>query len=285
MLGTIEQLGFVQIDSIDTVVRAHHMIIAARRKSYRPRHLAPLLERRRELFEHWTHDASVIPTAYFPHWRLRFERDRQRLIERWRAWRRGGFETHLDDILERIREDGPIMARDVGPADAGTAGVGSTGGHKVRGSDGWWDWKPSKTALEYLWRTGALAVTARQGFQKVFDLTERAIPADILSIRSTEADTVDWAARTALDRLGFATSGEIAGFWETISPAEAKAWVAGRLGDGLIEIDVEGADGSVKRMFAWADIADAAAEAPAAPGGVRVLSPFDPLLRNRKRAD
>ena len=95
LAGLIERLGFVQIDSIATVERAHHMILASRRRSYRPQQLDDLLERRRALFEHWTHDASVIPMSFYPHWRLRFRRDADMLPARWRTcsrpWRRSSF--------------------------------------------------------------------------------------------------------------------------------------------------------------------------------------------------
>ena len=64
LLGLIEHLGFVQVDSINTVERAHHMIVSARSKPYRPRHLVKLLERDRAVFEHWTHDAALIPTRF-----------------------------------------------------------------------------------------------------------------------------------------------------------------------------------------------------------------------------
>ena len=90
LAGLIERLGFVQIDSIATVERAHHMILASRRRSYRPQQLDDLLERRRALFEHWTHDASVIPMSFYPHWRLRFRRDAEMLRARWRTLAPGG---------------------------------------------------------------------------------------------------------------------------------------------------------------------------------------------------
>ena len=164
LLGLIENLGFVQVDSINTVERAHHMILFARNQTYRKDHLARLLERDRGLFENWTHDASIIPTAFYPWWQQRFARDAERLRARWREWRREGFEHMLDDILDHVRAEGPAMARHLRrPQDAS--------------AEGWWDWHPSKTALEYLWRTGALAVCRREGFQKVYDLTERVIPA------------------------------------------------------------------------------------------------------------
>ena len=211
LAGLIERLGFVQVDSIATVERAHHMILASRRRSYRPRQLDNLLERRRALFEHWTHDASVIPMSFYPHWRLRFRRDAEMLRARWRKWRRAGFEGRFDDVLERIREGGPVMARDFE-------------GDRQRTEAGWWDWHPSKTALEFLWRTGALAIARREGFQKVFDLAERVVPEALLNVEPGEKETLDWACSGALDRLGFASPREIASFWDTASLAEARVW-------------------------------------------------------------
>ena len=89
----IEQLGFVQIDSIATVERAHHMTLFARNQTYQRRHLTALLENDRALFENWTHDASMIPTAFFPYWLRRFERDSEHLRARWLKIRREGLTT------------------------------------------------------------------------------------------------------------------------------------------------------------------------------------------------
>lgn len=271
LIDLIDRLGFVQLDSVDTVSRAQHMILAARRKSYRPAELKRLQERQRGLFEHWTHDAAVIPMAFYPHWQARFRRDEVRLRARWRSWRREGFEERLDDVLAHVADHGPVMARDVGEEEGRGSGAG------------WWDWRPSKTALEFLWRTGRLAVAGREGFQKVFDLAERVVPAGLLAAAPEHGETVDWACAAALDRLGFATSGEIAAFWETATPAEAKQWCAAHLGQDLIEVEIEDADGGVRNAFARPDIVAAAAPDPT--GAVRVLSPFDPALRDRKRAE
>ena len=272
LASLIDQLGFVQIDSVNTVERAHHMILAARMASYRPANLQTLAERRRRLFEHWTHDASFIPIEFYPHWRYRFARDKARLAERWAKWRRDGFADKFDDVLNHIAKNGPTMARDLGEGEA-------------KSNQGWWDWHPSKTALEYLWRTGALAIKGRRGFQKVFDLAENVIPAHIHGIDPTPEATVGWTGASAIDRLGFATSGEIAAFWDTIRPADAKAWATAQLGDGLIEVDVEGASGAVRRCYARPSILDDCNTAPEPPGVVRILSPFDPALRDRKRAE
>ncbi len=272
LAGLVERIGFVQIDSIATVERAHHMILAARRRSYRPGQLAGLLERRRVLFEHWTHDASAIPTAFYPYWRLRFRRDAERLRARWRSWRRAGFEERFEDVLKRIREGGPVMAREFGSGQ--------------RPASGWWDWHPSKTALEFLWRTGALAIDRREGFQKVFDLAERVIPEPFRIPAPSDQETIDWACAGALDRLGFATPREIAAFWATASLEEAQTWCADRDAGELLEVEVEGArPGNTRRLFARPDICEQAGHVRDPPGGVRVLSPFDPALRDRKRAE
>ena len=89
LLALIERLGFVQVDSIAMVERAHQMILHSRRHAFRPRHLQRLLERERHVFEHWTHDASIIPTRFYPYWRHRFARERERLWPRF-SRRHGG---------------------------------------------------------------------------------------------------------------------------------------------------------------------------------------------------
>jgi len=273
-LSTVfDELGFVQVDSINTVARAHHMILAARRPAYREKHLKTHLERDRLLFEHWTHDASVIPTAFFPHWRLRFKRDRERLIGRWRNWRRNGFEEKFDEVLKKVGEHGPVTSATVGEEEQ-------------RSSGGWWDWHPSKTALEFLWRTGELAVCRRDGFQKVYDLTERVIPEHHLNTRFDEEETVDWAARSALERLGFATSGEIAAFWDLVTPLEAKAWCQAALARGdIVDAEIECTDGSWRKVFAFPETLETLNTLPEPTSRVRILSPFDPALRDRKRAE
>jgi len=267
----IDRLGFVQVDSINTVARAHDMILYSRRQSYRPGHLAPLLEKHRTHFEHWTHDAAIIPAEFFPHWKYRFARDRERLKKQWSLWRREGFEAKFDAVLDRIANHGPCCSADVG-AD------------EKRSSGGWWDWHPSKTALEYLWRTGALSVTRREGFRKVYDLTERVLPEHIRAPSYEAAETIDWACRAALDRLGFAASREISAFWDLASPADSKTWCADALARGeVIEVEIDMADGSTRRHFAWAHLPDEPGPEPSSR--VRILSPFDPALRDRKRAE
>jgi hypothetical protein len=279
LLALIEHLGFVQVDSIQTVERAHHMILFARNQTYRHKQLSRLVEKDAALFEHWTHDASIIPSRFYPYWKLRFAREEARLRGRWRDWHGGKFEAELEGVLRHVRDNGRVLARQLGNDDAETP--------KTNG--GWWDWHPSKTALEYLWRCGQLSVAAREGFQKVYDLTERTIPAGHLAPEHGEAETIDWACRAALERLGVATSGEIAAFWDLVSPEEAKAWCLARKGAELEEVVVENACGGKPRgAFCFAEAGhghESWAALPEPPARLRVLSPFDPLIRDRKRTE
>ena len=154
LLDLVQRLGFVQLDSINTVARAHDMILFSRRPAYRSTNLKRLYEREKALFEHWTHDAAVIPMSFYPHWHLRFQRDADLLKARWKNWRRDGFEQQFETVLQHIRDHGPVCSSDVGKDEK-------------KGSGGWWDWHPSKTALEFLWRSGALTVVGRDGFRNV----------------------------------------------------------------------------------------------------------------------
>jgi uncharacterized protein YcaQ len=266
----IERIGFVQVDSINTVARAHDMILWSRRQSYRPPALKRLLERDRALWEHWTHDASILPARLHGVWQHRFLRDEQRLHANWKRWFRDGYEAQFDSILNRIAKDGPVGTADVGEGE-------------VRGKGGWWDWHPSKTALEWLWRTGRLAITRREGFAKIYDLTERVIP-DVHRASVPAEDVCDWACRTALRQLGFGTSGEIAAYWNAVGPEAAKVWCREALARGeIIEAEVEGALGQRRRVFIFPDILEEVP--PESIPRLRILSPFDPALRDRDRAE
>ena len=269
--ASIEQLGFVQIDSINTVERAHHMILFARNQTYNRKNLAQLLERDRALFENWTHDASIIPTCFYPYWKRHFKRHEPVLRKRWETHRRDGYEHHFDDILERIAKHGPVLSRDLAKEE-------------VKGGDGWWDWHPSKTALEYLWRTGALAVTRRDGFQKVYDLSERVIPDAHRGDDIDDDALIDWACTNALDRLGFATCRELAGFWGLISTAEARAWTERQNDDDVIALQVTPAgDTRPRTYFAKPELLATSDELASPPPRLRLISPFDPLIRDRDR--
>ena len=273
LAALIGRIGFVQVDSIATVERAHHMILWSRRQSYEPEALKALVETDKLLWEHWTHDASILPVEVFAHWKHRFARAETRMRENWQKWFRPGYENQLQTILDRIRDEGALKTSDVGQGEA-------------RSKSGWWDWHPSKTALEWLWRTGELSIARREGFHKVYDLTERVVPDAHRLAEVSAADSVDWAMQDALDHLGFGTSGELAGYYALASVDEARNWTRTALKAGLVEeVMVQGADGSARKALARPGLRDRALAVPDPVKGLRVLSPFDPALRDRKRAE
>lgn len=271
--AVLDRLGFVQIDSVNTLARAHDLILWSRRGEYRPKALQALVARQRTAFEHWTHDAAIIPMRFYPMWRLKFSRDEARMRARWAQDRREGWPAEIEAVLRHVADNGPACSLDVG-------------GDEKKASSGWWDWHPSKTALEFLWRSGRLAISYRQGFRKFYDLAERVIPPEQLDRRVEDADIVDWAMTQAVCRLGFGSSGELAAFFDIVTRDEAKAWCAQALAQGcIIEVDVEMADGVWRRCFTTEALLDEAASLPAPSSRVRLLSPFDPALRDRARAE
>jgi len=265
----IHQLGYVQLDSINTVERAHHMILHTRADGYTHAHLKELHESRKTLFEHWTHDACLIPSEFYPHWRHRFQAAKRNAKNpRWEQRLGPGGAKTISAVRKRIKREGPLMSRDF--AD--------------KGKGSWWGWGPSKTALEYLWRTGELAISRREGFQKVYDLTERTIHAADRAHKPTLAETIDWKCREALKRLGTGNPREIAAYWQSVSVKQAGDWVKAHLGGDLIETMSEMADGEMKAGVALATLPDELASLTTPPTRLRFLSPFDPVLRDRQRA-
>ena len=274
----VQRLGYVQIDSINVLERAHHLILGARLAQYRHEHFTHALEKSRGLFEHWTHDASAIPTKWFAHWKHRFARYNQR-VERsawWREQFRGDAAPILRRTLARVRREGALRTRDfTAPTD-----------HK---SGGWWQWHPEKAALEHLWRSGRLAIARRERFEKVYDLVERVLPQAIEQPKSSEGAHVEWACREAIDRLGIASAREIANFFSAITHAQANAWCARALVKGeLVQVIVapstkRGVVAASKKVefFALPNWREFTQETQG--NRMILLCPFDPVVRDRAR--
>ncbi len=270
----IDRLGFVQLDSINVVDRAHHLTLGARLHDYRPHHLKSLLERRRTLFEHWTHDASAIPTRFYPHWKPRFRGFHE--SPRYRRWlvSRIGPEPDvlIRQVKRRLRREGPLMSRDFEPP-AGTP------------RESWWGWTPHKAALECLWHTGVATIAGRENFHKIYDLTERVHPELVRARTPGPKQQLEWACSTALERLGVANETEIASFWDSVKSTEVRRWCKDAARRGRIApVLVEDADGAEARSaWAVADWEKRLARAPSPPDALRVLGPFDPVVRDRRR--
>lgn len=291
-IGTLKrlimQMGYVQVDTINVVHRAHHLTLASRLDNYEPGMLTRLLENDRFLFEHWTHDACVIPSEWFRFWKLRFERQEKRIRENnWWMGRIGNEpDAIIEYVLKKIHDNGPLMTRDFQHLDENNI--------DAKQENIWWGWKPQKAALEYLWHTGKLLITQRENFHKVYDLAERVLPAEYYnSPIPTKDENIDWACRTALDRLVFATPREIRTYLHAVSIGVAKKWCEDKLKQGeisqvLIE-DISAANSKPRVSYAvndWGKIVRKANKKFDCTWNKRrmhLLCPFDPILRDRSR--
>jgi uncharacterized protein len=156
----INHIGYVQIDTISVVERAHHHVFYARVPEFKPAMIDRMLLDR-DIFEYWAHAAAFLPMAAF-----RFSLPYKQAIKSGQThWYKTRDQKLMDELLARIRADGPIRSRDV-----------ETNAPK---RTGWWDWKPAKKALEQMYMEGDLMVSDREGFQKTYDLTERVLPPDV----------------------------------------------------------------------------------------------------------
>jgi uncharacterized protein YcaQ len=269
----IERLGFVQVDSINVLERAHHLILQTRLESYRHETLTRLLEKDRSLFEHWTHDASLIPTRWYEHWKPRFAKYADRADRNaWWHERLGGDPAPLlKRIHARVRVDGPLRGRDLEEE------------RSEDGGGGWWNWHPGKAALEHLWRVGKISIAGRARFEKLYDLAERVHPEAHARSKPSIAEHLEWACHTALERLGVATSNEVAAFWKSIPNADARAWCDAAVARGEIEsVVLEDLDGKRRPAYATEASRRLARVEPWADE-LRLLCPFDPVIRDRQR--
>ena len=276
----IEGLGFVQLDSINTVARAHDLILWSRLPGYRPEQLDQLLYKERFLFEHWTHDASAIPTAFYAHWKHRFVREAARLRDHpwWRDRLGEDGERVVDHVRERITKEGPL-----GSADFEHPGK--------RGA--FWGWKPQKAALDYLWRSGELLVHDRVHFHKLYNLAEHVLPAAHRLPASALRAHKKWLCESAAARLVIFTPRELSQFWGGLELADARAFCAAAVKRGaLCPVQVEPAGGgapeSALALADWQELQrrlppPSDGPSPEGPDELRLLAPFDPVIRDRAR--
>jgi len=247
--GLIQHLGALQLDAIQVITRAHHHQLYTRLPRYREAQLAAA-ERSRHIFEYWSHAAAYLPTAHYRFARVRMNRIR----EGQKHW----FEKNAKlcrHVLDRIRAEGPLKASDF-----------------VRARGGWWAWSDEKKALEQLFHEGELMVSHRDGFQKVFDLPERLLPADTVTAAASEAEYGRYLVRSYLRAQGVGRAEEMA-YLRRGDKGLVKSAVAAMLGSGELA--------PLGDELILAEDAGVVPQPP--PRKVRLLSPFDPLLIQRKR--
>jgi len=145
-----------------------------------------------------------------------------------------------------------------------------------------WARPPHKLALDYMWYTGELATSHRVNFTKYYDIAERVFPANLHDQNLHDEAQIDWLCISALDKLGVATLREIQEFWDAVSAKEVKAWSI-RAAASLMVVETQSADGSWNSAYAPCDIESRLSELKTPTSRLRILNPFDPAVRNRKR--
>ncbi|MFN3932032.1 MAG: winged helix-turn-helix domain-containing protein [Brevundimonas sp.] len=261
----VRRLGVVQIDSVNVVTRTHYLPAFSRLGDY-PREAleAEAWGARRGLFEYWGHEASLLPMDLQP--LLRWRMARAEGGEMWGGLARFGRERrdYVDGVLKEIERRGPVTGADFNDAP--------------RGAPGWWSWSDGKRALEWLFWAGRITTKTRRGFERVYDLTERALPARIVDQPTpTEADAQRDLVRIVARALGVATQADLRDYFR-LPLADAKARTAELVeADELTPVAVKG----------WRHPAYLAvgARTPRKVAGAALLSPFDNLIWTRDRTE
>ncbi len=256
-LAAMENLGYVQIDTISVIQRAHHHTFWSRNPRYKIDHLDKLVAKK-QVFEYWSHAAAFLPMCDYrytlpqklaikngqqDHW---YERD----------------EKLMNSILARIRAEGPLMVKDFDGED------------KFIGE---WRSKPSKRALEYLFMQGDLMIPRRNNFHKVYDLTERVLPDGVDSSVPTEKEFIRFLITSYLKANGLGQASEICYLRKNVKPLVVAALNEMTATGELIKVKV--GDESYFALPASLELLNK----PLSKSKLKILSPFDNLLIQRKR--
>lgn len=259
------RLGVIQIDSVNVVTRAHYLPGFSRLGDY-PREAleTEAWGTRRGLFEYWGHEASLLPLEMQPLLRWRMERARGGAM--WTGLSRFGREkrSYIEGVLAEIERRGPVTGADFAEGP--------------RGAPGWWSWSDGKRALEWLFWAGLITTKTRSGFERVYDLTERALPARIVNLPTpNEADAQRELVRIAAQAMGVATAADLRDYFR-LPLADASARTAELVEAGeLTPVEVKG----------WRHPAYLAngAKSPRKVSGAALLSPLDNLIWTRDRTE
>ncbi|MEN9505580.1 MAG: hypothetical protein RI958_1506 [Actinomycetota bacterium] len=257
----VHQMGVIQIDSVNVLVRSQELPLFARLGPH-PRSLIADATRDGELFEYWVHEACHVPTEHHPLHRWQMAQP-----HRWRSIdaldrRRPGF---VDEVERRVAADGPLTSADLSQR------VGKKGT--------WWDWDDGKVALEYLFWTGRLSARRRSSdFARLYDLTERVIPAEVLALPTpTELEARTGLLELAARHLGVATAEDLVDYHRQrmapCRPLIAALVEAGR----LRQVRVEGWE---RPAYVHIDTST-----PRRIDARALLSPFDPVVWCRPRVE
>ncbi|MBO3274621.1 winged helix-turn-helix domain-containing protein [Pseudomonas schmalbachii] len=263
-----ERLGVLQIDSVNALVRSHYLPLFSRLGNYPQEWLdeaAWSAGRHRRLFEYWGHEASLLPLELYP-------------LMRWRMQRAKRGEGIYAQLARFGREQGDVIQRVLQAVrEQGALGAGSLSTRKEKAGP-WWDWSAEKHALEWLFAAGEVTVAGRRGFERLYDLPERVLPAELLAqSEPDEAEAQRGLLLHAARALGVATEKDLRDYFR-LKPDDSKPRLAELVESGeLLPLRVDG----------WGQPAYSAGE-PAIPRKVRasaLLSPFDSLVWERARTE
>ncbi|CAO1668277.1 winged helix-turn-helix domain-containing protein [Salinicola sp. NYA28a] len=264
----VDRLGVLQIDSVNALARSHYLPAFSRLGPYP----TPLLDelawsrnRHRSLFEYWGHEASLLPLSFYPamRWRMRRAQDGIGIYKHLARFGRERGEV-IERVLAQVRDHGPLGAGALNTRE-GPAGP-------------WWDWSDEKHALEWLFAAGEVTVAGRRGFERLYDLPERVLPATVLN--QTEPDLLE-AHRQLLHQsaraLGVATEKDLRDYYR-LAPQDTRAALQTLIEDGTVTpVSVE----------SWQQPAYVVGE-PRIPRRLEtaaLLSPFDSLIWYRERTE
>ena len=264
----IERLGLLQIDSVNALVRSHYLPLFSRLGQYSSDVLdqaAWSSGRRRTLFEYWGHEASLLPLSMYP-------------LMRWRMARARRGEDIYQQLARFGREQQATIRRVLASVEElGALGAGSLSTRQERAGP-WWDWSAEKHALEWLFAAGEVTVAGRRGFERLYDLPERVIPAAILQQPLlTEDEAQRGLLLHAAHALGVATEKDLRDYFR-LNPGDTRPRLAELVEAGELQAcEVQG----------WRQAAYCLPE-PKVPRKVEasaLLSPFDSLVWERSRTE
>jgi len=258
--AVLEHLGYIQIDTLSVIERAHHHTLWTRIPDYQPDYLHQLV-RERSAFEYWFHAASYLPMSHY-----RFVLPQMSAIKRGESPYSSNVDAkYLRHVTDRIRIDGPLKTRDFESKKTSNAK--------------WWNWKPTKRALEKLFMEGDLMITGREGMEKVYDLTERVLPGRTNTSEPSLLEFSEYLINVSIRANGFTTLKQLTHLRAGDPLRKAlNTILQQKIEQGsLIEYSVEG----MPPVYTTQNILDTKITKPAT--NVRILSPFDNAIIHRDR--
>jgi uncharacterized protein len=269
-LHIVDSLGYIQIDTISVIERAHHHTLWNRQQDYRHEYLDILLSKKRQVFEYWGHAASILLMKDYRFY-LPYMKTCQNPQSGWAKKRKEKCKHTLEDVYSKIIDTGPMGSRDFQPETS------------VK-RNGWWDWKPAKIALEVLFSEGRLMVSGRKGFQRSYDLTSRVLPTTIDRTYPTENETGNFFIRRALKSFGIATIKEICEHIYSADKKNMQRVLSGMIDAGeVIPIRIKSLE--KERYFMLKESFSRLLKLKKTVSRLKFLSPFDNLVIQRERIE